>query len=319
MQARLGLPQLGYGVGLRSAHIDYVLQHGPPVDWFEVITENYLDSAGWPRQALRQIAERYPVVLHGVSLSIGSVDPLDRAYLAKLRRLADDLPAAWVSDHLCWTGIGGQTTHDLLPLPLTEESLRHVIERVGIVQDVLGRPLVLENPSSYATFAADTLAEHEFLAAVVGEAGCGLLLDVNNVYVSSVNHGFDPFEYIDGLPPEAIVQFHLAGHTDCGTHLIDTHDGPVIDAVWRLYRHASLRCGGAATLLEWDAQLPAFDVLHAEVLRARSWLAEKAPAPSDVQSGRGKPGAEVHGIGMHPLELPALVFASSEPPQHAVA
>lgn len=268
---RMGYPHLGFGVGLRSVHFEHILEAGPAIDWFEIISENYLDSQGWPRHVLRRIAERYPVVMHGVSLSIGSTDALNREYLAKVKRLAEEIGAVWVSDHLCWTGVLGRTTHDLLPMPLTGESLRHVVGRIRQVQEVLGRPLVLENPSSYLQFTGDTLAECEFIAAMAEEADCGLLLDVNNVYVSSVNHGFDPFAYIDAIPARRIVQFHLAGHTHCGTHIIDTHDGAVIDAVWRLYRHAWARTSGVATLVEWDAKIPPFDVLHAEVLKARAF------------------------------------------------
>lgn len=272
MTPRLGLPDLGFGVGLRSAHLAQVLREAPAIDWFEVISENYLDSHGWRRHALQQLAGRYPLVMHGVSLSIGSTDPLDFAYLDSLKQLARDIDARWISDHLCWTGVAGQTTHDLLPLPLNDATLAHVVARIRTVQDMLERPLVLENPSSYARFQADTLPEWEFIARMADESGCGLLLDVNNVQVSSVNHGFDPVRYIDALPAHRVVQIHLAGHRDCGDHLLDTHDAPVCDAVWRLYRHAIGRCGPVSTLLEWDAQIPELDVLHAEVLKARSWL-----------------------------------------------
>lgn len=272
---RLGLPRLGYGVGLRSQHFAYLLEHDARVDWFEIISENFMDSGGRPRYVLDQLAERYPIVMHGVSLSIGSTDPLDRDYLQKLKRLADEIYPAWVSDHLCWTGVAGLNSHDLLPLPLTEESFRHVSQRVKIVQEILERPLILENPSSYVTFTCSTLSEPEFLAELFRETGCGLLLDVNNVYVSSVNHEFDPHEYLQQLPADHIVQFHLAGHTNCGTHLIDTHDGPVIDPVWDLYREAILRADGAATLLEWDARIPDFPVLEAEIAKARAVFARK--------------------------------------------
>src|SRR6267378_3719776 len=199
---RLGHPHLGLGVGLRTVHFDYILEKRPKVDWFEVISENFMDSRGRPRYVLEQIAERYPVVMHGVSLSIGSTDPLDFEYLAKLATLAREVKARWVSDHLCWTGVAGRNTHDLLPVPLNEETLAHVIERVRIVQSFLQRPLVLENPSSYVTFADSTMPEWEFLARLAEEADCGLLLDVNNVYVSSVNHDFDPIEYIESVPHE---------------------------------------------------------------------------------------------------------------------
>jgi uncharacterized protein (UPF0276 family) len=266
---RLGHPHLGFGVGLRTVHFSHILEQQPDVDWFEVISENYLDSGGRPRYVLDQVAERYPVVMHGVSMSIGSADPLDFDYLRKLKRLAKDVRARWVSDHLCWTGVAGINTHDLLPIPLNERTLQHVVERIRIVQDVLERPLVLENPSTYVGFADDTMTEWEFLAQMADQADCGLLLDVNNVYVSSVNHDFDPVAYIRSVPHERVVQFHLAGHTDCETHLIDTHDGQVIEAVWELYRLARRLTGDVSTLLEWDAKIPEFSVVHAEVLKAR--------------------------------------------------
>ncbi len=275
--ARLGHANLGLGVGLRSVHFPYILEHRPQVDWFEVISENFMDSAGRARYVLDQIAERYPTVMHGVSLSIGSTDPLDFEYLRKLKRLADEIKPRWISDHLCWTGVLGLNAHDLLPLPLNDETLRHVISRVGIVQDYLERPLVLENPSTYVTFAGSTLNEWEFLAKLAEETECGLLLDVNNVYVSSVNHDYDPREYIENVPRERVVQFHLAGHTDCRTHIIDTHDNHVIDPVWELYRLAHQRTGGASTLLEWDARIPEFPVVHAEVLKAQQYMDEQLP------------------------------------------
>lgn len=268
-QPRLGFPHLGFGVGLRTTHFPYLLQHPANVDWFEIISENFMDSQGRPRYVLDQLSERYPMVMHGVSMSIGSTDPLNFDYLGRLKRLADDIRPAWISDHLCWTGVAGLNSHDLLPLPLNEESLAHVAERVEIVQDMLERPLILENPSSYVTFAASTMSEWEFLARLTADTGCGLLLDVNNVYVSSVNHDFDPAEYIRNIPADRVVQFHLAGHTNCGTHLIDTHDGPVINPVWNLYHQATQHTGGVSTLLEWDAQIPEFSVLEAEIAKAR--------------------------------------------------
>jgi uncharacterized protein (UPF0276 family) len=250
----------------------YILGYRPDVDWFEIISENFMDSGGRPRYVLDQIAERYPIVMHGVSLSIGSTDPLDFDYLKKLKRLASEVKARWVSDHLCWTGVARRNTHDLLPLPLNEQTLAHVVERVQTVQDYLERPLVLENPSTYVTFADSTLSEWEFLTRMAEEADCGLLLDVNNVYVSSVNHDFDPVEYVRSIPHGRVVQCHLAGHTNCGTHLIDTHDGEVIDPVWDLYRLAHQLTGGVSTLLEWDARIPEFPVVHAEVLKARNYM-----------------------------------------------
>jgi uncharacterized protein (UPF0276 family) len=218
-------------------------------------------------------------VLHGVSLSLGSSDPLDFDYLARLKQLAREVRPAWVSDHLCWTGILGRNTHELLPLPLNEDTLRHVVRRLRAVQDFLERPLVLENPSTYVRFASDTFREWEFLAALAEETNCGLLLDVNNVYVSSVNQDFDPAAYLDSVPADRVVQFHLAGHTRYRTHIIDTHDRPVVDRVWELYRHACRRTAGVSTLLEWDSRVPPFPVLHAEALKARSYRDGTAGLP----------------------------------------
>jgi uncharacterized protein (UPF0276 family) len=325
---RLGLPSLGFGVGLRTVHYNHILRERPAVDWFEAISENYLDSHGRPRAVLEAVAERYPVVLHGVSLSIGSTDPLNFDYLKKLKALAESVRAAWVSDHVCWTGVLGRNTHDLLPLPLTDESLRHVSERVRIVQDVLERPLVLENPSSYVTFRQSTMPEWEYLTRLAEDADCGLLLDVNNVYVSSRNHDFDPEEFLRGVPAERIVQFHIAGHTDLGTHVIDTHDHAVVDPVWKLYRLAceltnvvpsvrdaserpghflsdgeneehvrdTRKCPGNAsvsTLLEWDARIPPFARLQQELERARRWVGASPGASDDREAGPSEsPGFE---------------------------
>ncbi|MDA0832963.1 MAG: DUF692 domain-containing protein [Planctomycetota bacterium] len=276
-EKRLGYPNPGLGVGLRTVHYSHILSQRPSVDWFEIISENYIDSQGRPRYVLDQIAEHYPIVMHGVSLSIGSIDPLNFDYLQKLKSLASSVQALWVSDHLCWTGVAGRNTHDLLPLPYNDESLKHVVDRIRIVQDFLERPLVLENPSSYVTFTDSTMDEAEFVARMAEEADCGLLLDVNNVYVSSVNHDFDPVEYLNAIPHKRVVQYHLAGHTDMGTHRIDTHDDHVIDPVWELYRLAQHASGGAATLLEWDANIPAFEVVHAEVLKAKQYLGREHP------------------------------------------
>jgi len=287
---RLGIANLGLGVGLRSVHFSHILQHWPAVDWFEIISENFIDSQGRPKHVLRKIAERYPVVMHGVSMSIGSTDPLNFDYLHKLKVLAAEIDAKWVSDHVCWTGVSSRNTHDLLPIPYNEETLQHIARRVTQVQEVLEQPLVLEDPSSYVTFAASTMHEWEFLAALVEETGCGLLLDVNNVYVSAVNHDFDPETYLRGLPHDHIVQIHLAGHTNMGDYCIDTHDGQVIDPVWRLYRLAMQLTGGVSTLLEWDAQIPDFPELHAEVLKAKAYISgdpgifpEKETIDSPVQ------------------------------------
>jgi uncharacterized protein len=269
---RFDLPQLGIGVGLRTTHYRDILQGKPAVDWFEVLSENYMQTRGRPLAILDQVAERYPVVLHGVSMSIGSTDPLDHAYLAELKALRDRIGARWVSDHICWTGSHGKNTHDLLPLPLTEEALRHTVGRVREVQDFLEAPLVLENASSYASFAANTMTEWEFVAALAREADCGLLLDVNNVYVSARNHGFNPEDYLRALPMDRVVQFHVAGHSDLGTHVIDTHIGPVPDPVWGLLQAARALGADAPVLLEWDALIPPLSVVHAEALRAEAFL-----------------------------------------------
>ena len=299
---RLGHPHLGLGVGLRTVHFQHILEHRPAVDWFEIISENFMDSQGRPRYVLEQIAECYRVVMHGVSMSIGSTDPLNREYLAKLKRLADTIGAVWISDHLCWTGVAGRNTHDLLPLPYSEQSLRHVVERIRIVQDVLERPLVLENPSSYVTFAASTMSEWEFLSRMAEDADCGLLLDVNNVYVSSVNHDFDPIEFISSVPHDRIVQIHLAGHTNLGTHCIDTHDGQVIAPVWELYRLACRLTGGVSTLLEWDARIPTFQEVHAEVLKARQYMQDLVPGRTEV-SAEQIPELAAAGTVPNPLHI----------------
>jgi uncharacterized protein (UPF0276 family) len=297
------LPNLGLGVGLRSMHFSYLLEHRPPVDWFEIISENFMDSGGRPRYVLEQLAETYPIVMHGVSLSIGSSDPLDWDYLRKLRALAGSVKARWVSDHLCWTGTAGRNTHDLLPLPLDETTLRHVTERVRRVQDFLERPLVLENPSSYVAFRQSTMPEWEFLSRLAEATGCLLLLDVNNVYVSSVNHEFDPLEYVRNVPHDRVAQFHLAGHHRTPTHIIDTHDGPVVDPVWDLYHEAVRLTGGAATLLEWDAKIPPFPVVHAEVLKARDYVAELGPR-NDELGTTNRPSVSSSELRVPSSELP---------------
>ena len=274
---RLGLPNLGLGVGLRHKHFPHIMREGCAVDWFEIISENFIDNYGYTRRVLEHVAERVPVVMHGVSLSIGSSDPINFAYLEQLKALARDIHPAWVSDHLCWTGVASLNTHDLLPMPLNEESLRHVIERVRIVQDYLERPLILENPSTYLEFRQSSMAEWEFLSALAAATGCGLLLDVNNVYVSAFNHGFDAERYIRGVPHDNVVHIHLAGPTDCGDYLVDTHDHPVPTPVWRLYALAQELTGGVSTLLEWDADIPDFPGLVAELHKARAVLAGHVP------------------------------------------
>ena len=266
------LPNPGLGLGLRSKHFNYILENNPEVDWFEVISENFMDSGGRPRNVLRQLAERYPVVMHGVSLSIGSTDPLNQEYLTKLKLLAEEVKPLWISDHLCWTGVNSLNTHDLLPVVLNEESLRHICNRINKVQDFLERPVVFENPSTYLTFKQSTIHEYDFLRYMAEETGCGLLLDVNNVYVSGFNNDFDPVHYIQQLPHDRIVQMHIAGHQHCGTHIIDTHDRQVAKDVWNLFSLAWQLTGGVATLLEWDGNIPEFDVYHNELLKAKQHM-----------------------------------------------
>ncbi len=270
MANRWGLPDLGIGIGLRTVHFPHILTEWPQLDWFEVLSENFMDTGGRPLHVLDQVVERYPVALHGVSLGIGNTDPLDREYLKKLKALAARSRAAWVSDHLCWTGVAGRNTHDLLPMPLDEPALRHVTARVREVSDFLERPLVLENPSSYLEFATSSMPEWEFLARLAEDADCGLLLDVNNVYVSSVNHGFDANAYVDAIPADRVVQYHLAGHLNKGSHLLDTHSDHARPEVWELYARAVKRTGLVATLYEWDEDIPAFDVVVAEAHKARA-------------------------------------------------
>jgi uncharacterized protein (UPF0276 family) len=271
---RHSIPDLGVGVGFRTPHVRQVLQARPAMDWFEIISENYFADGGVQRANLEALRDGYRVVPHGVSLSIGGADPLDREYLRRLRGLVARLGAPFCSDHLCWTGIGGVDTHDLLPLPLTKATLDHVVERVKLVQSELGVPLALENASTYLAFRGDDIPEPEFLAELSERADCGLLLDVNNVFVSAYNHGFDAAAYIDTIPPDRVLQFHLAGHTDRGAYLLDTHSDHVKDEVWDLYRRALARCGATSTLVEWDESIPAWEVLVAEASKARQVRAE---------------------------------------------
>ena len=271
MGNRWNLPDLGLGVGLRTVHFGHILSTWPRVDWFEVLSENFMDTGGRPLRVLDQVAERYPIALHGVSMSIGSTDRIDREYLRKLKALARRVRAHWVSDHLCWTGVAGRNVHDLLPMPYTEEALRHTAARVREVSEILERPLVVENPSSYVEFADSRMTEWEFLSRLCEQSDCGLLLDVNNVYVSSFNHGFDPRAYVAAIPADRVVQYHLAGHTHKGTHIVDTHSDHAIKEVWDLYARSCRRTGNVATLYEWDEDIPAFEVVHAEALKARAF------------------------------------------------
>lgn len=263
------LPFLGYGLGLRPDHYEAILDGEPDVDWFEVISENYMVAGGKPLYHLDRVRERYPVVMHGVSLSIGGTDPLDRDYLRRLKTLAGRIQPEWISDHLCWTGFDGRQLHDLLPLPYTEEAVAHVAARVGQVQDFLGRRILLENVSSYVTYRHSVMSECQFLCEVAERADCLILLDVNNVHVSAVNHGFDPVGYLEGVPAERVHQFHLAGHSHNGAILVDTHDEDVPDPVWRLYAEAVRRFGRVSTMIERDADIPPLAGLLAELDHAR--------------------------------------------------
>lgn len=269
---------LGFGLGLRPTHYEALLgTHVGSVAWLEVLTENYLVPGGRPLHFLEQLRVHYPLALHGVSLSIGGSDPLDVDYLRDVRALARRFDVAWISDHLCWTGVGGINLHDLMPLPYTEEALAHVVERVARVQDILGRRLLLENVSSYVSYAHSQLTEWEFLGEVAQRADCLLLLDVNNVYVSSVNHGFDAHAYLKSIPVERVQQLHLAGHSRQDGHLIDTHDAPVAEPVWQLFAAAIERFGHVSTMIERDDRIPELEVLLAELARARA-IADTATA-----------------------------------------
>ena len=270
---------LGFGLGLRVDHYEAILRDLPAVDWFEALTENYLVPGGKPLHHLMRVREHYPMVLHGVSLSIGSTAPLDRRYLAQVKALAQRVEPAWISDHLCWTGVGGKNLHDLLPLPYTDEALKHVAARVRAVQDTLGRRILLENVSSYVSYRDSRLTEWDFLRALSEEADCLILLDVNNIYVSSINHEFDPHDYLAAMPTERVQQMHLAGHQNHGDYLIDTHDHPVPDPVWALYADAVRRFGMVSTMIERDANIPPLDELQAELAAARRVAAAARAAP----------------------------------------
>ncbi len=262
-------PIAGFGLGLRKEHYIDILDNNPPVDWFEILTENYLIPGGKPLYYLDRICERYPVVMHGVSLSIGGNDPLDFDYLRQVAELRSRTGAQWISDHLCWTGLDGINAHDLLPLPYTDEAVAHVAARVRLVQDFLGQQILLENVSSYLGYRHSALTEWEFLAAIAEEADCLLLLDVNNIYVSAFNHGFDAHAYLDGMPRKRIRQIHLAGHLNCGSHIIDTHDAPIIDDVWALYREAIDRFPDVPAMIERDDNIPPLSELLHELDQAR--------------------------------------------------
>jgi uncharacterized protein (UPF0276 family) len=273
-------PFSGFGLGLRPVHYQDFLTRSVPVDFVEVISENFMVDGGKPLHILNQIRERHPVALHGVSMSIGACDGVRRPYLQRLKKLADHIDPLWVSDHLCWTGTGGFNSHDLLPLPYTEEALRQVCANIDETQDTLDRPILIENPSSYVTFRQSELTEWEFLAELCRRTGCYLLLDVNNIYVSGRNHGFDPIAYLDGTPFDRVRQIHLAGHSQGRTMLIDTHDHPVPDPVWDLYQETCKRTGPVATMIERDDDIPPLDSLldELDIARNRSAMVQSEAA-----------------------------------------
>ncbi len=266
----------GIGIGLRVPHYQHILSRKPTVDWFEIISENFMVDGGRPLEVLDSILEQYRVVQHGVAMYLGSTDGLDREHLRKLKRLVKRTNTPWLSDHLCWGSVDGRYTHDLLPLPYTFEAATHVAQRIREVRDYLEIPILVENVSSYAEFHASEMTEWEFLSEVVEKADAGILLDVNNIYVSSQNHGFNPYDYLNHIPHHRVGQFHIAGHSKFEKYILDTHDHPVLDPVWKMYDHAIRLTGPTATLLEWDDRIPSFDEVHHEALKAGRFCQELA-------------------------------------------
>jgi uncharacterized protein (UPF0276 family) len=266
-------PFLGFGLGLRRDHYTTILTENPAVDWFEILTENYLVPGGKPHFFLEQICEKYPIVMHGVSMSIGSTDPIDMQYLQQVKTLANKIKPRWISDHLCWTGVHGKNSHDLLPLPYTEEAIQHVASRIQTIQEFLGQRILIENVSSYITYKQSDLTEWEFIKEICERADCNILLDINNIYVSSVNHGFNPLTYIEAMPPDRVYQIHLAGHSNMGDYIIDTHDNTIVDVVWDLYAAALRQFGDVSTMIERDDNIPPLKVLLVELDYARQLAA----------------------------------------------
>lgn len=271
MKPKKEFPNLGIGIGLRIPHYEDIFREKPDIDWFEIISENFMVDGGKPLENLERILERYPVVQHGVSLAIGSPDPLDFNYLKKLKALTKITKTPWVSDHLCWGRLPGAHYHDLLPLPYTKEVIKYVVERARIVQDYLELPFALENLSSYVSFRNDEMTEWEFYSSVVEQADIYMMLDVNNIYVSSRNHGFSPMDYVNHIPMERVIQIHLAGHSDRGAYVLDTHDDFVRDEVWALYAEVYPLTGGVSTLLEWDDNFISFQQTWEEALKAKKF------------------------------------------------
>jgi uncharacterized protein len=275
-----GHTDYGIGIGLRVPHYRHILAKKPVVDWFEIISENFMVDGGRPLEVLDSILEQYRVVQHGVATYFGGADPLNREHLKKLKRLVRRTNTPWLSDHLCWGSVDGRYTHDLLPMPYTMTVAKHTARKIKQAQDFLEVPVCVENVSSYAEFHQSEMTEWEFLSEVVERADCGILLDVNNIYVSSQNHGFDPREYVRSVPHHRVGQIHIAGHARYEKYILDTHDHPVIDPVWKLYAEAIKLCGPTATLLEWDDRIPSFDEVHNEALKANQFLRDYAVVPA---------------------------------------
>ena len=279
-------PFLGFGLGLRTDHYQHVIEHRPQVDWFEIISENYMVPGGKPLANLDKIRADYPMVMHGVSMSIGSTDPLNQGYLEKLKGLVERVAPLWVSDHLCWTHVDQVNSHDLLPLPYDEATINHLADRISQVQDFLGRPILIENLSSYVSYTQSDMPEWAFVSEIVKRSGCYLLLDINNIFVSAHNHHFKPETYIDGVPSERVMQFHLAGHSYNGDMIIDTHDHDVCDTVWALYEYALRRFGAVSTMIERDDNIPPFTELRAELAIAEAIAAKTLTEQQLEISGR---------------------------------
>jgi uncharacterized protein (UPF0276 family) len=264
-------PFLGFGLGLRTEHYQDILQNKPKqIDWLEILSENYMVDGGKPLYYLDAIRQDYPMVMHGVSMSIGGTDPLNYDYLKQLKKLINRVEPRWISDHLCWTGVEQKNMHDLLPLPYTEAAVIHLADRIAEVQDFLGMQILIENLSSYITYSDDAMPEWEFISAIAKKADCNILLDVNNIYVSSFNHHYDPIEYLQGVPKHRVWQHHIAGHTNNGNLIIDTHDADIIDPVWALYEETAKQFGPVSTMIERDGNIPPLEQVIAELEHARS-------------------------------------------------
>ncbi|HVT72214.1 MAG TPA: DUF692 domain-containing protein [Lacunisphaera sp.] len=287
-----GFTDYGIGIGLRIPHYDHILTRKPTVDWFEIISENFMVDGGRPLEVLDQILAQYRVVQHGVALYFGSADGPNKEHLRRLKVLTKRTRTPWLSDHLCWGSVDGSYSHDLLPMPYTMAAARKTAENIRMVRDYLELPIAVENVSSYTEFHVSEMTEWEFLTEVVELADCGILLDVNNIYVSSRNHNFDPYDYLNKVPHHRVAQMHIAGHTRFEKYILDTHDHPVLDPVWKMYAHATRLCGVTATLLEWDDKIPSFDEVHAEALKANEFIAQAReagiPAPRETVKGRGR-------------------------------